>query len=234
MASTLLRQGFSVFDSEYSVEFSKSCSGNWTRNGTGYQPLLETGCDYLAIELGENLADYTQKKFKTYDDFYLVKGDFESYDFGFYKFDLIFSASTIQWILEQIAFSKTYELLKKNGMLAMMMLRGDYKTPNEALYYEIQKVYAKHFHPETPYTQKINYGNVVQYGFADFQRDEFRSKREFSAQDYVEYLGTHCDHIVLKEPDRSIFYQKIKEAILHYGDRIVLNDMVILYFARKP
>ena len=128
----------------------------------------------MAIELGENLADYTQKKFKTYDDFYLVKGDFESYDFGFYKFDLIFSASTIQWILEQIAFSKTYELLKKNGMLAMMMLRGDYKTPNEALYYEIQKVYAKHFHPETPYTQKINYGNVVDV----YKRQGFASGKQ--------------------------------------------------------
>ena len=52
--------------------------------GTGQatEPILKTGCSYLAIELGENLAKYTQNKFSSYDNFQIVNADFENYDFG--------------------------------------------------------------------------------------------------------------------------------------------------------
>lgn len=203
--------------------------------GTGQatEPILKTGCHYLGVELGENLAKYTQNKFKCYKNFHLIHDDFITHDFGKEKFDFIYSAATIQWIPEKIAFSKTHELLKNGGTLAMMMLHGDYKTPNEALYYEIQKVYAEYFHPETPYTQKFDYGNVVNYGFTEFQRLEFYSKREYTADEYIEYLGTHCDHIALKEPFQSNFYEGIRNAILSFGDKICFHDTIILYLAKK-
>ncbi|ASA20557.1 hypothetical protein B9T62_06940 [Paenibacillus donghaensis] len=78
----------------------------------------------------------------------------------------------------------------------MMLMYGDYRTPNEALYNKIQKVYNDYFRTETPYTQKLTYENVVNYGFVDFERREFYSGREFTADEYVEYLGTHSDHMM--------------------------------------
>ncbi|GAB2318630.1 hypothetical protein IRB23SM22_08880 [Alkalibacterium sp. s-m-22] len=203
--------------------------------GTGQatEPILKTFCNYLAIELGENLAEYTKEKFKEYNNFQIVNADFETYDFGKQRFDLVFSAATIQWIPEQIAFSRSFNLLNNGGVVAMMMMHGDYKTPNEALYNEIQKVYTEHFHPVTPYTQKLNYSNVVNYGFFDFKRMEFYSKREFTSDDYVEYLGTHCDHIVLNEPYRSKFYEGIRTAIKNAGNKIEFNDTVVLYLAKR-
>jgi SAM-dependent methyltransferase len=204
--------------------------------GTGQatEPILKTGCNYLAIELGEHLAEYTKNKFESYPNFGIVNADFETYDFERQRFDLVFSAATIQWIPEKIAFSKSFDLLNNGGVLAMMMMQGDYKTPNETLYNAIQKVYCEYFHPETPYTQKLIYNNAVNYGFADFRRLEFYSKREFTAVDYVEYLGTHCDYIVLREPYKSEFYKGIRNAILNAGNRIEFKDTVILYLARKP
>ncbi len=64
---------------------------------------------------------------------------------------MIYSAATIQWIPEKIAFSKTFELLNPGGTLAMMLTKSDYKTPNEALYQSIQRVYSQYFKPETAY-----------------------------------------------------------------------------------
>ena len=42
--------------------------------GTGQatEPILKTGCSYLAIELGENLAEYTKNKFSLYDNFKIL------------------------------------------------------------------------------------------------------------------------------------------------------------------
>jgi SAM-dependent methyltransferase len=228
------QEAFDSIISHAQLDCRKSVLEIGPGTGQATEPILKTGCNYLAVELGEHLADFTKNKFKNYSNFHIVTGDFETYDFGDAKFDLIFSAATIQWIPEQIAFSRSFELLKKGGYLAMMLLRGDYKTPNEALYNEIQEVYQKYFHPETPYTQKLIYQNATNYGFTDFQELQFHSKREFNAENYIEYLGTHCDHIVLQEPYKSLFFNGIKTAILNHGDKIVFNDTVVLYLTRKP
>ena len=120
--------------------------------GTGQatEPILETGCDYNAIELGEHLYAKMREKYDQYPNFHIVNDDFITYDFGQQQFDLIYSAATIQWILEETAFTKTYGLLKPGGTLAMMLTRSDYKTPNEALYQKIQKLYERYFTPEIP------------------------------------------------------------------------------------
>ncbi|WOC33213.1 MULTISPECIES: hypothetical protein [Caproicibacterium] len=116
----------------------------------------------------------------------------------------------------------------------MMLTKSDCKTANEALYYKIEEIYEAFFHPETSYTQHLTYENVANYGFVDFERREYSSQREFNADDYVSYLGTHCDHIVLKEPDKSAFFSGIKAAILEAGNHITLYDTIVLYLAKKP
>lgn len=87
--------------------------------GTGQatEPILKTGCSYKAIELGENFTEFMKNRYRTYSNFDIVNADFETYDFGKQKFDLIYSAATIQWIPEEIAFSKVYNILKPGGIL---------------------------------------------------------------------------------------------------------------------
>ena len=118
--------------------------------GTGQatDPILETGCDYNAIELGEHLYTKMREKYDQYPNFHIVNDDFITYDFGQQRFDLIYTAATIQWIPEETAFSKTFGLLKPGGTLAMMLTRADYRTPNEELYQQIQKIYGQYFKPE--------------------------------------------------------------------------------------
>lgn len=204
--------------------------------GTGQatEPVLKTGCRYLAIELGEHLAAYTKRKFASYENFHIIHADFETHDFGEEKFDLIYSAASIQWIPEEIGFARAFDLLKSGGSFAMMLMKGDFKTPNPALFNRIQEVYQKYFHPETPYTQKLEYTNAANYGLTGLECRKYSSHRVFRAEEYVAYLGTHCDHIGLKEPERSKFYEGIRQAILEAGDQLVFYDTIVLYLAKKP
>jgi trans-aconitate methyltransferase len=204
--------------------------------GTGQatEPILDTGCDYHAIELGENLYEMMKSKYGKYPNFSIVNADFITHDFGSQRFDMIYSAATIQWIPEDIAFSKTYELLKPGGTLAMMMTRGDYKTPNEDLYNKIQQVYSEYFKPETEYKHGgFTYTNASNYGYAEVEKREYYGKRVFTADEYVAFCGTHCDHIVIPEPYKSKFFSGLKEAVLEAGDRIVFHDTHVLYLAKK-
>ena len=92
--------------------------------GTGQatEPILNTGCNYNAIELGEHLYAKMKEKYGDHQNFNIVNDDFITHDFSDMlgagskthvgqKFDLIYSAATIQCIPEDIAFSKTYDLL---------------------------------------------------------------------------------------------------------------------------
>ena len=205
--------------------------------GTGQatDPILKTGCDYHAIELGAHLCGMMKEKYGSYPNFHIVNDDFITHDFGNQRFDLIYSAATIQWIPEPIAFSKTFALLKPGGTLAMMLTRGDYRTPNEALYQKIQQVYAAHFKPETEYSHgSFRYAAAPDYGFVDFEKREYPGERVMTADEYVAFCGTHCDHIVIPEPEKSKFFSGLKSAVLEAGNRIVFQDTYILYLTKKP
>ena len=85
--------------------------------GTGQatEPVLRSGCEYHAIELGEHLCRKMMEKYGNLPNFNIVNDDFVTHDFGDMKFDMIYSAATIQWLPEEVAFAKTYDLLKPGG-----------------------------------------------------------------------------------------------------------------------
>ena len=204
--------------------------------GTGQatEPILKTGCNYTAIELGEHLTAFMREKFDRYKNFSIVNDDFETCDFGKETFDLVYSAAAIQWIPEKTAFSKTYEMLKPGGVLAMFLTRSEYQSSNPALYDRIQKVYSEYFHPEQNYSCRLAYENAQDYGFAPLERREYHAQRILTADEYAAFSATHCDHIVLEEPYRTKFFDGLRKAVLDAGNRIVFNDTFVLYLTRKP
>ena len=205
--------------------------------GTGQatEPILDTGCDYHAIELGEHLCQKMQEKFGSRPNFQITNDDFITHSFGCQTFDMIYSAATIQWIPEEIAFAKTFELLKPGGILAMMLTRSDYASPNPALHARIQQVYQQYFHPQTPYPCRgFGYTNAPQYGYETLEQREYATRRIFTADEYAGFCGTHCDHIALAEPDRSLFFGGLRQAVLDAGNRLESIDTHVLYLARKP
>lgn len=204
--------------------------------GTGQatQPVLDTCCDYWAIELGEHFAQAMKEKFGSYPNFQIVNGDFETYDLGANRFDLVYSAATIQWIPEEIAFPKAYRLLKSGGALAMFMTHTDYRTANEALYQKIQEVYSRYFQPEIAYNQRFCYENAANYGFVGLERREYQEIKEYTADEYISRIAIHASHLTLQEPHRSKFFDGVKNAILDCGGKITVYDTMVLYLARKP
>ena len=205
--------------------------------GTGQatEPFLKTGCEYWAIELGENFTKFMKDKFSSYPRFHIMNGDFETYDFGVQKFDLVYSAATIQWIPEKIGFPKVYDLLKSGGALAMFMTLSDEKSGNEILYEKIEEAYRRYFRVETKYNCKLDYGNAVNYGFVDFHYLDWKRTRILTADEYVEYLvSTQVEHITLQEPYRSRFLNAVRDAVLDAGGRIMIHDTIALYLTRKP
>ena len=204
--------------------------------GTGQatEPLLDSGCDYTGIELGCNFAAVLNKKYGMRSNFHLIHDDFITHDFGSLKYDLIYSAATIQWLTEETAFGKTFSLLKPGGLLAMFLTRRDYQTPNPALYERIQHVYTQYFKPKIAYSHgSFRYENALKYGYTDWTRKEFHTVQVYTADEYTAFCGTHCDHIVIPEPYRSRFFNGLHQAVMDFGNRIEVYDTHILMTAKK-
>lgn len=225
------------------IEYSKLDSGKTALEigpGTGQatEPLLKTGCSYLAIELGENFTEFTKNKFSSFNNFQIINADFETYDFGSEQFDLVFSAAAFQWIPEKIGYPKAYDILKGNGTFAMFMMQPDIQPgggyTDEPLYPKIQEVYAEYFRPETKYTCSLDYDAREKYGFTNLECRYYHKTREYNADDYVSLIGTHSEHLTLQEPYKSKFFEGIRNVIINSGNKITLYDKITLYLARKP
>ena len=56
----------------------------------------------------------------------------------------------------------------------------------------------------------------------------------FTADEYVAYSGTHCDHLVIPEPYKTKLFEGLRDAVIAAGNKIVFSDTYILYLAKKP
>ncbi|MBD5081981.1 MAG: class I SAM-dependent methyltransferase [Ruminococcaceae bacterium] len=204
--------------------------------GTGQatEPILKTGCDYTAIELGENFTSFMQDKFGSYNNFSIINADFEQYVFDDNIYDLVYSAATIQWIPEETAFLKTYRALKPGGYLAIFMTYSDETSLNINLRSEIDKVYKEHFRVKRRYNCKMEYKNALHYGFTNFKYKEWKSERILNAEEYISWISTSCEHITLEEPYKTNFYMGVRNAFMSAGNKMTVIDTIPLYLFQKP
>ena len=204
---------------EYSsLDSSKTVLEIGPGTGQATEPILKTGCSYLAIELGENFSEFMTNKYKSYDNFRLVNADFELHEFEKESFDLVYSAAAFQWIKEDIGYPKVYDMLKSGGAFATFGVASGSRIP--ALDDKIQEVYAKYFKTEFNYENYIKTRNsaddldridkLKKYGFVDAEHRQYSNTRELDSEDYVSYIQTHSTHIALKEPYKSKFYEGIR------------------------
>lgn len=89
---------------------TKSCLEIGPGTGQASDFAIDTGCNYTAIELGENMAAIMKRKFGNRRNFKIIVGDFKDYAFHPDSFDLVYSAAAIQWIEEHIPYSKCFNI----------------------------------------------------------------------------------------------------------------------------
>ncbi len=211
--------------------------------GNATLPFVQTGASVTAVELGENLSEYTKQKFSEYDNFNIVNTRFEDYNTD-EKYDLIFSATAFHWIKPECAYSKCKDHLVTNGVLATFWNTPRISRDNAKLYDEIQKLYSEYMSDSVEESAILTESQwyisrcdrlsqyFKTYGYGDFTLRIYQDKRTFCADEYIGLLHTYSDHMALNEEKRNIFFDKIHHVIQKYG-RIDLIDTIDLYMGRK-
>ncbi len=214
-------------------------------SGQATRPVLDTGCQLTAVEYGENLSELLREKFKEYPNLIVMTGKFEDMTFAENAYDLVFSATAFHWIPEDTGYRKVFSMLRQGGAFARFANHPCISKKDAALAQAIEVAYDKYYYSYYPdkkrgtvteYTeaQSEETANIAgKYGFSDIQSHLFYRERVFSADEYIQLLGTYSDHIAIEKGVREEFFSKIKEAINAHGGRLVISDTLDLQLARK-
>lgn len=212
--------------------------------GQATTPVLETGCRLTAVEYGEQFSELLKEKFRNYKNFKVITGKFEDTLFDENTYDLVFSASAFHWIPEETGYTKVFSMLKNGGVFARFANHPYRDKGNPALSAKIDEIYEEYYNKYHNKARKelAEYSEeqakeraliAEKYGFSDIQYALFYRQRTFTANEYIQLLGTYSDHIAIEEAVRKKFFTKIEEAIHSYGGTITIYDTIDLQMARK-
>lgn len=212
--------------------------------GQATLPVLQTGCEFTAIEYGKHFSELCREKFKDYPKFSVINDKFENVKMEENAFDFIFSASAFHWVPEKVGYPKVFSMLKNEGVFARFANHPYRDKNNPVLSKEIDRIYGLYYYnfynrkqemPKEYSEEQAKYRAEIaeNYGFKDIQYALFHRTRTFTAKEYRTLLGTYSDHIAIEETIRSEFFSKIEDAINNHGGTITIYDTIDLQLARK-
>lgn len=213
--------------------------------GQATQPILETGCTVMAVEPGEAFCALCREKFAEYPGFRVINGKFEDTAFPPESCDLVYSASAFHWVPEEVGYRKVFDTLRPGGAFARFANHPWRDKGNPALAAALEAAYAQYYHTyyrsvpklEDEYTeaQAVRRAEIAgKYGFVDVRHRLYRRTRAFTAEEYIQLLGTYSDHINLPDEVRLPFFRAVAEAINAHGGTITIYDTIDLQLARRP
>jgi len=210
--------------------------GCGTGQATG--PFLKTGAYIKALDLGENLLNYSRDKFSAYDTIDFLCADFHTYQVEEDNYDLVISATAFHWIKPEIGYSKVLDALKAGGYAALFWNIPSIEKSNGGLYQTIQDIYAKHAPNLAKKKGGADYSPCLTWyqktGFQNIQSKTYHSQRKLSGQAYINLLDTYSDHQTLDKTIKDKLYRDIKVAIEKQGNQLIIDDRIEAYIAQKP
>ena len=175
--------------------------------GTGQAtlPLAERGCAIDCIEVGEKMAAIARQKLARFPKVSVLTADFETVALPARHYDLVYAATAFHWIDPAVAFSKPHRLLKPGGALALFWHRPALTTSAANLSMpskrstnasppELIQDYKLPPHPDdvtTEYAERIPASGL----FHQLAIRKHYCVINYSAESYIDLLGTHSDHI---------------------------------------
>lgn len=214
--------------------------------GTGQatKPLAARGYRITAVELGSSLAAVARRTLAAYPNVEILTGSFEDSPLPADAFDLIYSATAFHWIQEDIKFSKTHQLLKPAGRLAVIHAEHVSDEEGDRFFFASQPIYRKYTSSESTANQEDDFRLPRRSSLKPpaldeslFEPQEFRTfpmTVSYSAHAYRGLLSTHSSTIALPPDRREGFLREIEQLIgAQFDGSVAKHFAMTLTTARK-
>ncbi len=193
--------------------------------GTGKAtlPLAGRGLRITCVELGASLATIAQRKLALFPGVQIVNADFETWHPERADYDAVVAFTAFHWLPPELRYPSVAAVLREGGALAVTMVHHVMPEDADPFFLEVQADYdAVGKGGESP-------GRAE--GVEDFSAEmeasglfrvvaerRYQWDVEYTADAYVDVLGTYSDHLMQKQAARERLFDLIRKRI---GDRTV-------------
>ena len=216
--------------------------------GTGQAtvPLAERGYAVTGVELGAQLATVARRKLARFPNAEVITAKFENWEPERPDFDAIVAFTAFHWISPDARYTRTAELLRDDGKLAVVSTHHVLPPDGDAFFVEVQDDYDAVV-PDDPATKAGAGGPPRPDAVADLS-DEIASSGRFrnvatkrylwdvtyTADDYIDVLNTYSGHRALDEATRERLLSRIHSRINARPERKVRKTyLAILNIAAR-
>ncbi len=205
--------------------------------GTGKATELFASRGYSmdCLDLGNDLVAIAATKFREFDNIQFIVNSFEDWKSNDQVYDLIIAATSFHWVNPMVAYVKSAAVLKSTGALAVFLNKPVRKK--EGFFARVQDVYRTCAHSMMRADPNANKESQNPAGEELFQKPitrRFPWSMEYSADQYVDLLGTYSDHISLPETEKKALFIGIANLInKEYGGKVLKHYEAVLTLRRK-
>jgi SAM-dependent methyltransferase len=204
-------------------------------------PLARRGCQVLAVELGEQMADIARRNVAMFPAVRVVTAAFEDWALPAESFDVVLAATAFHWVDPETRVHKAADALRIGGSLATITTHH-IAGGSIDFFNEVQAYYEK-FDPATPAglrltpAVKIPFDSTEtdqsgRFGAAVFRRYEW--ELPYPSGRYLDLLNTYSNHRALDPARRIPLLECIGKLIDHsYGGRITKRYLTELRVAAR-
>jgi len=197
-------------------------------------------CSIVAIEPGIELIDIAKKRLVGKKKIQYENCTYEQYKKDTAKYDAIFSATAFHWLDQDIKYTKSYDLLKDDGVLVLYW--NNFGIADTRIEEEIRGIYKKHKFginskdAKSLQDEKIEKrrNEIIESGIFELAMHKIFSRNiGYSSELYIKLLNTFPDHSKANIKNIEGFYSEIRNVIVANNDYISVSVNVNLEIGKK-
>jgi ubiquinone/menaquinone biosynthesis C-methylase UbiE len=194
----------------------------------------------LAVDPGSNLVKLARTKLASYSSVEFACSTFEDAVLPRRHFSLVFSATAFHWVPASIAYTKSHEVLRDGGAIALFW--NLMPVPEDVVQTELSGILDRNHSGLAQATFSAGRKNEVQEGiqelresglFEDVAQQVYDWTLCLTAKEYVQLLATFAHFQSLSESVQESVYSDVDRFIsTHLNGAISLNYKTILNLGR--
>ena len=205
-------------------------------SGLSTLPITKKGYSITGIDPSKELIKIARKNAIKGRPEYILAA-FEKYKFKENYFDLIISGQAFHWLDEKVAYKKCFNILKKNGYLAIFGKFNDYKK--SIFLQELREIYMKHckYYPQglyhddyaSHYVKEIEKTSL----FTKIISKQYRHYLKYSLKDYRTNILSNSWMIKLDNSKKKEVLRKIDNLLAQFKWPMKVPFGAALIMAKK-
>jgi SAM-dependent methyltransferase len=212
--------------------------------GLATLPMAQRGYRIVAVELGERLAAEARRNLEPYRNATVVHAAFETWEPARpHSFDLVLAASSWHWVDPALGYDRAHRALRESGWLALMANHprpGRLGSRARRFWDATDSMYRRHapglvrrrgWNPSR--LPDLRAEIAASGSFHAAERHVIEWRMDFSADAYLDLIGTYSDHATLPARSRARLFRAIHDlARREFGGVVPRYYRTTLFLAR--